>query len=411
MSLLNSTSPSPSAEKLEVASFRGVKFGVLSASDAVGRSVVTHIFPQRDAPFVEDMAQATRIIKVTGFVLGSDWRQKRDDLQRVLDEAGPGTLVHPWYGSLHVALRTASIAHSADALGYCAFEAEFVRVEKPDAPGSSLNARAVTSLRANRAGLLAAAALQTRMVLSGVTQYVLDATHGVLTGMVADISATLGVDVEGLAAWVSPVLADATLLYELHQRGELGTAMLELFTGIALSLPVKHSSSLGGMGSGRDPQPLYHFSASAPHIEIPWPAGISRTLAAQNRAALYDAQRTFSAIEALRLTAEYTPATRAEAMTVRGLAVETVDAVQLRAADDEYAACSALRASALAALSEAAGRAPDVVMVTEVQSRPSLAVLHRWTGDIAAERDFLARNRVRHPGFVSGGQSLEVLRG
>jgi len=36
-------------------------------------------------------------------------------------------------------------------------------------------------------------------------------------------------------------------------------------------------------------------------------------------------------------------------------------------------------------------------------------VAHRLYGDALAADGIVARNRIRHPGFVTGGQALEVL--
>ncbi len=40
---------------------------------------------------------------------------------------------------------------------------------------------------------------------------------------------------------------------------------------------------------------------------------------------------------------------------------------------------------------------------------PSLVLAHRLYGDVALEADLVARNRVARPGFMLGGQALEVL--
>ena len=46
--------------RLRAASFRGVPFGVTADESEGGRRTVTHEFPQRETPYVEDLGGAPR---------------------------------------------------------------------------------------------------------------------------------------------------------------------------------------------------------------------------------------------------------------------------------------------------------------------------------------------------------------
>ena len=102
MSLLN-------VKTLREASYEGIRFDVDSATLTFGRRTVTHEFPQRDAPYVEDLGKATRQFSIQGFIVGDDFI---DRSKRLIDKvesqvgtdrrANHGKLVHPWLGSLEV---------------------------------------------------------------------------------------------------------------------------------------------------------------------------------------------------------------------------------------------------------------------------------------------------------------------
>lgn len=102
MSLLN-------VKTLREASYEGIRFDVDSATLSFGRRTVTHEFPQRDAPYVEDLGKATRQFSIQGFIVGDDFI---DRSKRLIDKvesqvgtdrrANHGKLVHPWLGSLEV---------------------------------------------------------------------------------------------------------------------------------------------------------------------------------------------------------------------------------------------------------------------------------------------------------------------
>lgn len=131
--------------QLRAASFRGVSFGVTADESEGGRRTVTHEFPQREAPYVEDLGGAPRRFTVQAFVLGSDYMSRRDALEAALQQPGPGTLVHPWYGEVQVS-QTApyKVRHSAQDGGMAVFQLFFLpryraqqpgRQRQPGAPG------------------------------------------------------------------------------------------------------------------------------------------------------------------------------------------------------------------------------------------------------------------------------------
>lgn len=102
MSLLN-------VKTLRKASYEGIQFEVDSATLSFGRRTVTHEFPQRDAPYVEDLGKATRQFSIQGFIVGDDFIDRSKKLIDKIESqvgsdrrANHGKLVHPWLGSLEV---------------------------------------------------------------------------------------------------------------------------------------------------------------------------------------------------------------------------------------------------------------------------------------------------------------------
>ena len=131
------------------ASYKGVPFGVLDASDSRGRNTVTHAFPLRDKVFVEDLGRAQRTIQLTAFVVGEGYALRRDALIAALESPGPGTLVHPWLGTFEVSLSgPVSVEHSAESGGYCSFQLSFVEDWAPESPGVSLAWPSLSALNA-----------------------------------------------------------------------------------------------------------------------------------------------------------------------------------------------------------------------------------------------------------------------
>jgi prophage DNA circulation protein len=108
------------------ASFRGVPFQTVDAEARVGRRNVTHEYPQRDDPYAEDLGRRARQYVVEAYVLGDDYLAQRDALIDAIEQAGPGELVHPRWGTLQVVvLESVSIKESTREGGIARFSITF----------------------------------------------------------------------------------------------------------------------------------------------------------------------------------------------------------------------------------------------------------------------------------------------
>lgn len=399
-------------DNLVPASFRGVEFGVTKASDDVGRRTARHDYPQRDDPYVEDLGRAPRVINVTGFVLGGDYMTRRDKLQEALDTPGPGTLDHPWYGSILVSLTSARVEHSAMDGGMATFTLTFVRVDndtRAERPAPQADHVSMAMSRAEAAASWVEAIVDGAITLNGVIDYVVNDPLNALMDGLGWVGDFIGVDIRSAVSWVRRISGAIAPLYNMFKAGTFGASLRKLFSDAG-------SGSLSGSG-GSAPTPDEFFAAAKGLQAAPVPeAGITRTTAAQNAAAVTNAIKQFTTIEALRGTATVIPASRDEAQRLRGEVVEAVDAViaVLPATPEGDAAIAAfedLRSSVLLALAEHAGQAPDISTVTLARALPSLVVAWRATGGLEADTDIITRNGVGHPGFVPAAKKLEIING
>ncbi len=89
--------------KLRPASYKGKKFNLAEPSNSEhGRRNILHEYPFRDIPYSEDLGRSARVFSViAGFM------DKSDALAfiELLEEPGPGKLIHPWYGSVVAMLK------------------------------------------------------------------------------------------------------------------------------------------------------------------------------------------------------------------------------------------------------------------------------------------------------------------
>lgn len=109
------------------ASYRGFHFYFESDDERGGRGLVIHEFPNRDAPFVEDLGEAPRFYEGTAYVHGDDVDGLASRFIGALSARGPATLVTPIGGPVLVHAQEFSRSHERDKLGYAAFKVKFVR--------------------------------------------------------------------------------------------------------------------------------------------------------------------------------------------------------------------------------------------------------------------------------------------
>ena len=358
-----------------------------------------HIFPNGTAPYPEDLGRAPEFYDVQGFVSGSSYMVQRDALEKAFQEPGPGTLVHPWYGSLYVALAgPVRTQHSAADGGLWQFQARFVRVEKPGGLTGSPNLLDAVSAR------VTAAAERAQALADSVGQYLdkgawvvsqIETAAGVF---ISSVKTVLAIP-EGLSTLAG--LAGSTgWLTGMISSGSFGSSCWEMVQAGVENLP-----------SGTGPAALLELVKSAPEVAASAVYGTSRQAAAEGQAIMANVQRQMCVSAACSVAAGYTPSTTKEAGEIQAAVLDAIDTAQMEADDETFAVLSDLRTVTLRAMAEKARTLPDVISITEKQVMPSLVVSWRWTGGLSAEEELIVRNGLRHPGFVPGGQALELING
>lgn len=388
---------------LRPASFRGVGFKVDTSDQDTGRRAVTHEFPGRDVPYTEDLGRKARTYGVEGYVLGPDYMPARDALLAACEAEGPGRLVTPWSGEVLVVCTGCRLRESKTDGGMATFSLTFSEAGEAASPSGTAKPGALASSRADSALDSSDGALDRDLALDGQPEPVLRDTLGTIQHVANGVRKIRSIvaDPQGWAMHLA--LIDGMSVAQLASAVPSDLMRPMFADGDSLSASAYTSRS----------REMLTLAASAPAVSVPEGAGTMRTTSAKNAQAIADYQRRAATAEAARSAALSTPASRADAATLRDGVTDAVDSVLDGATDDGvYSSFTDLQIATVKALAESAGSAPDVVTVRQSTVAPSLVVAHRTVADRAApevETEILARNRVRHPGFVPPGK-LEVLR-
>lgn len=385
-------------DNLRASSFRGVPFNVIDGGTlTAGRRLARHEYPQRDIPYLEDMGRKAREYKVEAIVVEPGYMAKRDALIQAIEAAGPGQLVHPYYGTLQVVVSgDCQISESTQQGGMAKITITFVEAGQQLEPTATADTQAVLDSQYDACEDAFAGDFARDFNVADKPDYV------VQDGLASVNKALL---MPGMAmgnlAWIraNPVSSLNSLLPE-NLLSSLGNP-LGLARGILLL--VRNSGNV-----------LSLFSYSNPPVA----AGVytsARLAQNDNRDAVSNLVLQAATARRIMDLTSTTPATVDDARAARAEIVNRSDAVLFNPSTGQAAADALvqLRTDAVAHFSAITPSLPRITTVVPQAVRPALVQAYDFYGDdwISAGRedDLIARNSVQHPGFIPAGEPLSLV--
>ena len=389
------------------ASFRGVEFLTVEAEARVGRRTVVHEYPQRDAPFTEDLGRRARVFVVEALVIGADYIDRRDALMRAIEAAGPGQLKHPRWGVLQVSVQDyVSVKESHREGGLARFSISFVEHGDNQFPSALQDTVAQIERSAAELDTQTAADFSSRFDVAG---------PGVLA---ADALQTLQADLDTALRTARQVTSTADLAqWMVGLAGVTGTLATLMRSPVDL---VQRLVSLGvalATTTSRPLQALAEFESVFGRRGRSANTLLSQSTRARqvaNANALADLQRRLAisaAARVLALALADALMTAARARTLLARLADLVDA-ELEANDPAAPVVRALGQLRAAAARDVQARAEllrEASTFTPAAVLPAVVLAHRIYQDAGRADELVARNAVRHPAFVPA-VALEVLR-
>ena len=401
-------------DNLLPASFRGVPFFVEGHEKDGGRNTQTHQFPGRDEPYVEDFGRTARVWRIRAYVIGDDYFAKRNALEAALEEEGPGELVHPYLGRIpSAAAPRHSLAEESRRGRYARFTITFAESGANSYPSSQgVRARALASAGA-RNDAAAETAFGAGFQVEAKPAFVFDGARDFVGGFLQDLRS----EILNSAAAADPVFSalrdiDATI-------GDLGDLIRTPF-----DLAARARSAIGGFAqllpAGRAAlAPLLRLSDWGDADTTLSTATPSRVRIADNRTEAIRLFRRLSLSQAAsHLAAAPAPgalpfASLDGALAARDEVLVAIDAEISVAGDrgehETFTALTDLRVETIRFVNEDAASLPRLRSWTPPVTMPVTAIAYRLYDDAGRADETANRNRVRHPGFVAGGETLQVL--
>jgi prophage DNA circulation protein len=397
-------------DQYQPGSFRGVAFATRGHSREGGRRGETHEFPERDQPWFEDLGRKAGRYSVDAIITGADYFGDRDALVDALDKKGPGELVHPYFGTLTVAVESWQLSESTDEGGMASFSIEFTEAGAIIAAEAGADTSSIAAGTADRVLADAPAAFASRFSVAGVPAFVEDAGAGLARSFasaaseLAVLSQPAGSLLHGFQAALGVISGSAVdLVRSPLQLANAIVLAVRSFSNLSFAPSLRLAALRGLLASSSSPAPVIGATPV-------------RQRQRDNQVAFVDLVTAIVGAEIVRAAAEADFSSYDEAAAARDGAAEQLDDLALVAADagrDEQAdTLDALRRVLVRDVTARGGSLARLFDYVPAATEPSIVIAQRLYGDpdlvIERSAEIVARNRIPHPGFVTGGITLEV---
>lgn len=390
-------------DRLQPGSFRGVPFFIASAEVEIGRRTVIHEYPLRDLPYAEDMGRRANVFALECFVLGPDYMTARDRLEAAIKQPGPGTLIHPYRGTLQVQITGARVTESTDEGGMARFSLSVIEAGTKTYPAASTDTSAAIETAAGAAETAVAGQFAEAFSIADAPAFVSDGA--------VDIFSRAGTRLSELADSVTTLptalgtfrgaVADFTggLSAAISAPANLAFAVLDLVNDLAALVAQPRSAV-------RLYAQLADFGDDLPAIVTGTP---SEQRQADNQAAIVQLMQLAAVIGEARTLNTIDFDSWQEARDARAALVARVDGYLDASSDAVYSALTALQTATARGIAARGASLARIVQYTPPSTLPALVIAHRLYGTPEAADDIVRRNNIPHPGFVPGREPIEVL--
>lgn len=409
-------------DNYRAASFRGVGFFVATADSSHGRRQAVHETAQRDIPYTEDLGRKSREFGITGYLLGQEYDVAREELIKACEQAGPGVLVHPYRGELTVVCRGLTVSETSEEGGKCTLTMTFLEAGEASYPSAKVDSVNAISEKAGEVTEAGKANFVSDFLTKGYPSFVAEAATAQIKGLSDFLSSPefiVSSDIQAVSDYYDKVKSISSDAFDLIQTpfqfadqvvdaiSSIRSAFGGSAFGMLTSLYKQYFSSSDSGSSAKTPsrqQVVKNTNAVA--------ALVRQTAISQAAVAAVVTQTTEDVSNGgTKTTSEPTKYDSYEAaITVRTELADSLDDESETTNNDlVYVAVTDLRTAVVQAVPDPEQDLPRLATFAPRQTLPSLVVAYQLYGDASRADDIVTRNDPRRPGFLTGGQQLEVL--
>lgn len=393
------------SDRFQAGSFRGVPFLITSAPRQIGRRQQMHEYPGRDTPWTEDLGRSGRRWQVECFVIGPDYDLARNALEAALEQPGPGTLIHPYLGTLQASAGVATVTDSTAEGGMATFSIPFME--------AGVDAQPTVTPDTGVAANAAAADVQSASLDNVTANLTIPGSESFITPSALSV---LGQAASAIRLGIAAVNGDPLAAFSLLQQvtglaapgvlGDVGSLVGTVY-GVVAGISALANASGPALTQLTG---LINFGSDLPAVPETTP---SRIIQANNQTALVLLVQCAAAAAAVNTVAGTVFTSYDEAAGVRDPLADQLDmlatAISVSGDDALAATMDALRLAMVVDVTARGASLARLYRFVPATTEPAVVLAQRLYGDAGFADDLVARNSLARPAFVTGGAAIEVL--
>jgi prophage DNA circulation protein len=397
-----------------------------------------HEHAQRDVPYTEDLGRKAREFSVSGYLIGTDYQTQRDELEKACETAGPGVLVHPYRGEMTVECRGLGVSESTTDGGMCMVKLTFLEAGEASYPSAKVDTVNAISAKGNAVTAAAEKSFVSDFLTTGFPAYVAESAATGLSDLGEFMAApglSFGGDLQAASDFYQQAKGLASDAYSLVQqplnmvsritglfgsvRSAFGSNAFSMLTNLFDRSPSGYSGSTTTPSRRQQATNTVALNALVRQVAIAEAAKAAVVTQTSVITPVSTVGRGSTAVQAsvrpasFQTTTSLTPAvydSYQAAIKVRDGLVDRIDTESEATPNDEvYVTLSDLRTSVVQAVPNPEQNLARIVQYVPKETLPSLLVAYQIYGDAGRADEIATRNGPRHPGFLMGGNKLEVL--
>ncbi len=400
-------------DQLRPGSFRNVPFKFADGDIEFGRRIVVHEYPLRDKPWAEDMGRKARKFSLTLYVLGDNYMAGRDALIAAIEKPGSGELIHPRYGRLIVSAVLGRQRETTREGGYAQFNVTFVESGDKKFPISKPDTSAQVAGAADHV-IDEAVAEYTKQLSPSENDFIVNDAIAQINQFgdeIRNINKKINSSLQPLsdvAQAVDNLSNGAKQL--ISQPRALGTAIVSVITTLTVSTSEIINSLKGDRAGSRSALESSHqLTQFAPVIDRPNMSSAVTAGAEYNRVQTKRLIWRVAEAEACRACSKIEFKSYNDAVAVRQLRYANIEQLLMTVKPALYRALIELRSAMINDIIARGGSLARIGNHTLPKTLPSLLLAYQLYGDASKADSIVRRNKISHPGFLPGGESLEIL--
>lgn len=388
-------------DKFRKGSFRGVPFKIERSTVTGGRRKQDREFAKRDLGNSEDLGRRLKTFALELLVIGDDYFAQRDALEDALNTKGPGELIHPYRGTLKVQAGNYILNETVNEGRLARFSVEFTEageIKFPDQVQDDLNqsidnAEALKDASASVFENIFSVAAQPAFVVESATAKI-DAVVDFADNAVKKVTepvTNFTFALRNIKASVSDLIkTPGKLAAQLRDAFDL---LLDEF----INEPETSERIFGNFKTLGDDPAFVPVVGNTP----------SRNKEQENQDAVLNLTNQLVLGNQTQAAVDVDFISTNAALQSRNEIVQGLDTqLDIAGDDDLFQAIKDLQTSLTRALPRTG--VTELIDIELKKTIPALVIAYNEFEDLNKEDEIVDQNNIEHPGFVPGGETIQV---